>query len=144
MGTINYALAVDRVRLSIADYQDPEILDDTTIQAVLTKHGGNEAAATKECACFILGALSRQGRVRLDRIEQYGDSFYSYLKYLKEVINNPVGAIGGSLGSIYAAGIDVEDIITNRTDTTVYQNLIPVAGGTSQYDDLVDSELKYE
>lgn len=126
MATLDITKAVDRVRLAIADYVDPIILPDNTIQFYLDKNLGNEASTTRECAAFILAALSRQGRQRLDRIELFGSEvFNNYLKYLEKVINNPNGQY--SLMGIYAGGVDVDDVVANCNDATIVHHSSPVS-----------------
>ena len=142
MGTIDITQAVDRVTLNIADYTDPEILDDTTIQYYLDKNDGNEVATTRECAYIVLGALSRQGFARLDRIEIHGQEvFSSYLKYLQAVVNNPVETLRG--GGIYAGGIDVADVIANNNDATTVQRRLPIGGEDGEYTILTDPDLSF-
>ena len=143
MPVLDMTEPVSRVRLSIADYNDPVILTDEVIQYTLDKNSGNEQAAIKECAYFILGALSKSTRQRLDRIELWGsDAYNQYLSYIKEVIRSPNGAYASA--GIYAAGVDVQDIIDNAVDTTVFQKPLPVGNGNSEYDSIVSTELKYE
>lgn len=124
MGTLDVSTAVDRVRLAIADYMDPEILSDDTITWILTSNNNNELAATKVAAGFILGALSRDAHSRLDKLEFYGSEvFENYLKYLKYVINNP--ASGAMVVKIYAAGINQAEVDANDKDTSIVHNPIP-------------------
>lgn len=123
MAALDLTTAVDRVRLAIADYADPETLDDTTIQYVLTKHDDNETAATKECAMYILGMLSHNTRERVDRLEFFGsERFNNYLVYLKQVLMNPAMFM---TGGIYAGGVDVTDFNANASDVNTIQKEIP-------------------
>lgn len=135
MGTIDITEAVDRVRLAIADYSDPEVLDDNTIQYYLDKNSGNEPASIRECAMLMLGALSRQGHVRVEKMEIWGsDNFNSYLKYLEKVILSPTGAY--SVGGIYAGGTSKSDMAANWTDPDVVQH--PIPSYDSPYYNLLD------
>lgn len=123
MAALDLTTAVDRVRLAIADYADPEILDDATIQYVLTKHDDNETAATKECAMYILGMLAQSTHSRIDRIEMWGsERFNNYLVYLKQVLMNPSMFL---TGGIYAGGVDVTDFNTDASDVDNIQRQIP-------------------
>lgn len=125
MGTLDLSTAVDRVRLTIADYNDPEILPDDTITYVLTKNSNNETAAAKECAIYILGALSHSGHQRLDRIEIWGsDRFNQYLTYLKQYINSPTSALNPV--GFYVAGVDKQDVVDNILDSSVIQTRLPI------------------
>lgn len=140
MGTIDVTEAVDRVRLGISDYSDPEILDDATIQYFLDKNSGNEPATIRECAMMILGALSRQGHIRIEKMEIWGsDNFNSYLKYLEKVILSPTGAY--AVGGVYAGGIDVDDILANQNDGTVVQRRLPIGGWNGEYTYLSDPSV---
>lgn len=123
MAALDLTTAVDRVRLAIADYSDPEILDDTTIQYVLTKNSGNENASIRECATYILGVLSQDTRERLDRLEFYGNQRFSqYLTYLKQVLLNPQYF---QVAGIYAGGVDREEFVNNLADPTIINKRIP-------------------
>ena len=125
MASLDLSKPVDVVRLAIADYQDPEVFDDTMLRAILDKNDGNEAAAIKEAASYMLGALSRQSRMRLDRIEIMGsEAFNNYLTYLKYTINNPATGVFAA-GGIYVGGVDTTDFYDNRNDATVIQKRIP-------------------
>ena len=125
MATIDITTSLGKLRLAIADYQDPVVFDDATLQAILDKNDGNEQAAIKEAASYMLGALSRQSRMRLDRIEIMGsEAFNNYLTYLKYTINNPAGSMFAN-GGIYVGGVDTTDFYDNRNDATVIQKRIP-------------------
>lgn len=143
MPVLDMTEPVSRIRLGIADYNDPVLITDEVIQYTLDKNSGNEQAAIKECAYFILGALSKSTRQRVDRIELWGsDAYNQYLSYIKEVIRSPNGAYASA--GIYAAGIDVEDIVSNATDTTIFYKPLPVSNSDTEYSSLVSTDLKYE
>lgn len=125
MAALDMSKAVDRVRLAIADYVDPQILDDATIQYVLTKNADNEATSIKECAIYILGALSMRTQERLDRIEFFGNqAFSNYKVYLTSITSGPLSISAG--GGIYAAGIDKTDVFENCADSTVVHHPLPL------------------
>lgn len=124
MATIDMTEPVGRVRLAIADYSDPVVLPDETIQIVLDKHNGNETATIKECAGYILGSLCLKGHVRIEKMEIWGsDVFNNYLKYLDKVINSPTGAY--ATAGIYAGGTSKSDMAANWADPDVVQHPIP-------------------
>lgn len=126
MTTIDPTTALGRLRLATADYNDPVILDDATITYVLTKNNSNEAAAIKECAAYILGALSQMTTERLDKLTFYGsERFNNYLKYLKEVINNTTSSLSTSVAGVYFGGVNKQDFIDNRHDQTVIHHEYP-------------------
>jgi len=116
---------VHRVRLNIADWSDLPVLSDDVIEYTLTQNAGNEAAASKICATYVLGILSQQTHERLDRIELWGsERFNNYMKYIKEFITSPIGGLFANAG-IYAAGIDRAEVEANNNDCTIIQNKIP-------------------
>ena len=125
MATIDMNIPRDRVRLAIADTSDLPMLDNSTIEYVLTKNNNNEPASIKECAGYILGILSQNTDSRLDRLQFYGSqAFNNYLVYLKNVVNGTLG--NNSFGGIYAAGVDKQDVIDNLNDTTVVHHNLPL------------------
>lgn len=125
MATIDMNIPRDRVRLAIADTSDLPMLDNSTIDYVLTKNNNNEPASIKECAGYVLGILSQDTDSRLDRLQFYGaQAFTQYKAYLKEVINGTLG--NNSFGGIYAAGIDKQDVLDNINDTSVVHNPLPL------------------
>jgi hypothetical protein len=126
MAVLDLTQAVDRVRLNVADYNDPVILTDAAIQHSLDSNNGNEGAATKQCAGWILGALSHNSRASLDRITIYSNEiFQQYLTYLKTVVNNPSNALSG-FGGIYVGGMEVSDVLANNSDATLVQRRLPI------------------
>lgn len=122
---LDLTIATDRVRLAVADYSDVPLLPDSVYQYLLTKNSDNEAAATKEAAYLILGQLSQQTDERLDRLQFYGSqAFNQYLTFIQEVIRSPSSAL--NLATIYAAGVDREDVLNNKLDTTVIHHRLPI------------------
>ena len=122
MAALDLSLAVDRVRLAIADWNDPEILDDDVIEYVLTKNSNNESASIRECAMYILGTLVYDTHQRVDRLEFFGGKFDNYLTYLQKTINNPAYY---QIAGVYAGGVDVADVAANVADTTTIVKEIP-------------------
>ena len=123
MAALDLSLAVDRVRLAIADWNDPEILDDDVIEYVLTKNYNNESASIRECAMYILGMLAHDTHQRVDRIEFWGNErFTQYLTYLQKTINNPAFY---QIAGVYAGGIDEADVAANVVDTNTIVKEIP-------------------
>ena len=121
MAALDLTSAVDRVRLAVADYSDPEILTDETIEYVLTKNSDNENAAIRECAIYILGMLSQNTHQRLDRLEFWNETkFTQYLAYLKQVLLNPMYF---QIAGIYAGGVDAEDFAANRDGSTITKEI---------------------
>ena len=119
MATLDLTKAVDRVRLACGDYSDFPVLTDAMFHYALDKNEANEEKATKDCAYWILGALSQRGDYRLDRIQILGgsDVYSNYLSFIKTVITNPASALNAV--QIYAAGVDSEDYYNNLLDDTV-------------------------
>ena len=122
MPVLYLSQAVDRVRLAVADWNDPVILPDETIEYVLSKNNNNESAAIRECAMYILGTFVYDTRQRIDRIEFFGGKFENYLTYLQKTINNPAYF---QIAGIYAGGVDVAEFNTNVADSTTVQKQIP-------------------
>ena len=122
MAALDLSLAVDRVRLAIADWNDPEILDDDVIEYVLTKNSNNESASIRECAMYILGTLVYDTHQRVDRLEFFGGKFDNYLTYLQKTINNPAYY---QIAGVYAGGVDAADVAANVADTTTIVKEIP-------------------
>jgi hypothetical protein len=126
MAVLDLSEAVSRVRLNVADYNDPVILSDDAIQHSLDSNNGNEGAATKQCAGWILGALSHNSRASLDRITVYSNEvFQQYLVFLKQVVNNPSNSVSG-FGGIYVGGMEVSDVLANNSDATLVQRRLPL------------------
>jgi hypothetical protein len=126
MAVLDLTEAVDRVRLACADTVDVYILPDEVIQYSLDSNNGNENLATKQCAGWILGALSHKTQVALDRIVIHGQSqFDNYLRFLKEVIRNPNNTATG-FGGIYVGGVSVSDALANNSDATLVQRRLPI------------------
>ena len=125
MATIDMNIPRDRVRLAIADTSDLPMLDNSTIEYVLTKNNNNEPASIKECAGYVLGILSQTTDEKLDRLQWMGSTLFgNYLLFLKNVINGTLG--NNSFGGIYAAGIDKQDVIDNINDTSVVHHPLPL------------------
>lgn len=122
--TIDLTEATDRVRLNCGDTSDLPYLDTATYQYCLDSNDANENAATRMAAQLILAQLSYGSHQRLDKIEQWGsEAFENYLKYIKQVITNPMYA---SIAGIYVAGMLKDDVAANNTDTTIVQHKLPV------------------
>ena len=140
MATLDLSDPISRCRLGVADFQDLQILPDGIYEYLLDKHANNETAVIREAAQIILGTLSHNTRERVDRLEVFGNqAFEQYLTFIKEVIKSPNGAYG-TLGGIYAGGMDIADILANKADTTVVQRRLPV-GEDGEYSYLpYDSE----
>lgn len=131
MATLDLSTAVDRIRLAIGDTADTEWLSDTEINYALSSNENNEKAAIKTSAQFILARMAYSGHERLDKLEFWGDSFEKYMRFLKEVINNPsLNATGG----VYVAGMLKDDVVANIQDTTIVQHKLP-AFPYQDYDD---------
>jgi len=122
MATLDLSLAVDRVRLAIADWQDVPILPDSTIEYILEKNSNNESATIRECAMYILGTFVYDTHQRVDRLEFFGGKFENYLTYLQKTINNPAFY---QIAGVYAGGIDVADVAANVADTDTIVKEIP-------------------
>lgn len=132
MATIDISTPVGRVRAAVGDFDDIPTLSDTVISAVLTQYGNSEPQAIKQCAMYILAALSREGHQRMDKLEVFGsEAFNNYLKFIKEVIKDPTSAYNNFLP--YCAGMRVEDVTTNSKDVTLVHQYVPNYNLDSQY-----------
>lgn len=124
MATLDLSSATDRVRLNIGDTSDIPWLADTEIDYALSYNNNNEAAATKQCASFILARMAYNGHEKLDKLEFYGSEvFNNYLTFLKQVINN---SVFNATGGIYVAGLLKDDVAANNIDPTIVQHKLPV------------------
>lgn len=137
MAVIDLTTPIGRIRMAVGDCLDITYLSDTQYQDLLDANNQNENAVTQIAAGYILMMLSFDTRCRLDRIETYGNNaFEQYMKALKETIRNPI--YGSSAPHIYAAGVYVEDVLDNQSDTTVVQKRLPIGGENGEYTILSD------
>jgi len=122
MATLDLSTAEDRVRLNIGDTSDIAFLTTAEITYSLSVNNNNENAATKQCAQFILARVAYSGHERLDKLEFYGDTvFNQYMRFLKEVVNNPTY---NATAGIYVGGQDLLDVQANLQDSTLVQKRI--------------------
>lgn len=99
---------VDRIRLTCGDTETPYWLENGMYEYALTVANGNEKAATKQCAQYILAALSRNAHEKLVQIEIYGREYFeNYREFIMSVIRNP--ASGGVAPIPYAGGVMKEE-----------------------------------
>jgi len=86
---------VHRIRLTCGDTDMPYWLEDSMYEYALSVANGNEKAATKQCAQYILAALSRNAHEKLVQIEIYGREYFeNYREFIMTVIRNPAsGAV---------------------------------------------------
>lgn len=134
MATLDLSSATDRVRLNIGDTSDIPWLADTEIDYALSYNNNNEAAATKQCASFILARMAYNGHEKLDKLEFFGsDVFNQYMRFLKDVLNN---SVYNAMGGIFVAGMNLEDTRNNKLDTTIVQHKLPIYS----YEDYTDPD----
>ena len=137
MAVIDLTTPIGRIRMAIGDFLDVPYLTDTQYQDMLDSNNQSENAVIQISAGYILMMLSFNTRCRLDRIETYGNqAFENYLKALKETIRNP--AYGTVVPYIYAAGVYVEDVLSNQADAEVVQRRLPIGGEHGEYTALTD------
>lgn len=122
MATLDLTKPEDRVRLNLGDTSDIPFLTTTEITYSLTANDGNENAATKQCAQFILAKMAYSGHEKLGSLEFWGDTVFSqYRTFLRDVVNNPV--YSGTAG-VYVGGMNLADVQANLQDSTLVQKRI--------------------
>ena len=99
---------VHRIRLTCGDTDMPYWLEDSMYEYALSVASGNEKAATKQCAQYILAALSRNAHEKLVQIEIYGREYFeNYREFIMTVIRNPAS---GAVAPIpYGGGVMKEE-----------------------------------
>ena len=113
---------VHRIRLTCGDTDMPYWLEDSMYEYALSVANGNEKAATKQCAQYILAALSRNAHEKLVQIEIYGKEYFdNYKEFIQMVIKNPSS---GNVAPVpYAGGVmkSEQSQYVSNGDVNVYK-----------------------
>ena len=113
---------VHRIRLTCGDTEMPYWLEDSMYEYALSVANGNEKAATKQCAQYILAALSRNAHEKLVQIEIYGKEYFdNYKEFIQMVIKNPSS---GNIAPIpYAGGVmkSEQSVLVSNGDVNIYK-----------------------
>lgn len=113
---IDMTSPIGRIRMKVGDTADVPILPDNVYEYYLEENKGNERATIREVAYVILGTLTQNTRKRMDRIETFGQqSFDQYLKFIQQVINNPLASLtsSGEFCGGYVGGVSKSDFTKN-------------------------------
>ena len=114
--------AVDRVKLACGDTDKPYWLDDTVYKFSLESNNGNEKAAIRQCAYYILAQLSRNAHEKLVQIEIYGKEYFdNYKEFIQMVIKNP--SCGNIAPIPYAGGVmkSEQSVLVSNGDVNIYK-----------------------
>lgn len=123
MAVLDLDTPEDRVRLNLGDTSDMPFLATAEITYSLSVNSGNENAATKQCAQFILAKMAYSGHEKLGQLEFWGETVFNQFRtYLKDIVNNPI--YSGTAG-IYVGGVDRTDIINNINDMSIIHRKFP-------------------
>jgi len=122
MATLDLNTPEDRVRLNLGDTSDIPFLATAEITYSLTVNNGNENAATKQCAQFILAKMAYNGHEKLGQLEFWGETVFNQFRtYLRDIVNNPIYS---GIAGIYVGGMELADVQANLQDSTLVQKRI--------------------
>ena len=103
------------VRLKVGDIGDLPLLPDDVYDYALTSNNSSLARAAQDCAGYILAILSQKTHKKLSQLEVWDNTqFDNYLRFIKEVIKNPM--MNGIAPLPYVAGATANNDIKQFLD----------------------------
>lgn len=117
---------IQKVRLLIADNNEPYMFSDEEIQEFLDMAGGNVRQASMFALYSTISYLAKNKSVYREtagNIEVWSNALDWYKLLLDNFIKDPILGLGAI--SVYAAGIDKADVLANKFDPSVNHANIP-------------------